>query len=65
MDESNITIGRELFWVVSKEGGEACQLMQRVRLHTSNSRARATQGNLAASWMSDKLDILLDQMVGL
>jgi len=69
MDESNITIGSGLLWVVSEEGGEACQLMQRVRLHTSssasNSRAKATQGNLAASWMSDKLDILLDQMVGL
>ncbi|BEE18270.1 hypothetical protein VAWG006_25230 [Aeromonas enteropelogenes] len=53
--------------VVAREA--PCQLMQRVRLQmsisASNSRAKATEGNLAASWVSDNPDILRDQMVGL
>lgn len=69
MDESNITIDWALLGVGSEERGEPCQLMQRVRLQTSssasNSRARATEGNLAASWVSDNPGILREQMAGL
>lgn len=69
MDESNITIDWALLEVGSEERGEPCQLMQRVRLQTSssasNSRAKATEGNLAASWVSDKPGILRGQVAKL
>ena len=54
---------------VSSAGCAPCQLMQRVRLQisssASNSRANATEGNLAASWVSDNPSILMERVAKL